>query len=124
MKAYMVALTGSTNNLSFVLVARRSKKSQYTIPKGSVDKGELAIDAAVREAYEESGFRAWMPVPLGEKRKRNVYISYGTLVDDYLEAGIRERLIVPLHEVYSVPLPRWQKSLLQRIAAKMRKRNG
>lgn len=40
-----------------VVVSTRANENQYGIPGGKVDEGETAIQAAIREAYEETGVR-------------------------------------------------------------------
>jgi 8-oxo-dGTP pyrophosphatase MutT (NUDIX family) len=40
----------------------------WTLPKGLLDEGERAADAALREAYEETGVRAEIVRKLGDSR--------------------------------------------------------
>lgn len=39
-----------------VLIVHRPRYDDWSLPKGHVDPGETAIDAAVREVREETGF--------------------------------------------------------------------
>jgi predicted NUDIX family NTP pyrophosphohydrolase len=50
---------------------RRKDEGAWTIPKGEMDAGEDAVDAARREFAEETGITLWGPLePLGEIRQR------------------------------------------------------
>ena len=74
---------------------------RWVVPKGSLDEGERARDAAIREAEEEAGLIGDLePKPLGryrftrahEKYEVAVYLMRVTVVLDYwLEAGLRRR---------------------------------
>jgi 8-oxo-dGTP pyrophosphatase MutT (NUDIX family) len=53
----------------FAATRPRGKPSEtWPLPKGLIDAGERAVDAAVREAYEETGLRADIVAKLGESR--------------------------------------------------------
>ena len=54
-----VGSDGSTE----VLVVRRERYEDWSLPKGKVDQGERARDAALREVLEETGLRC----ELGER---------------------------------------------------------
>ena len=41
-----------------ILIIKNSYKKFFTVPCGSIDKGETPIEAAVRELYEETGIKA------------------------------------------------------------------
>ncbi|PJJ57151.1 8-oxo-dGTP diphosphatase [Mumia flava] len=47
-----------------LLVVHRTQRQDWTIPKGTVEKGEAVPVAAVREVEEETGVRARLGVPL------------------------------------------------------------
>ena len=74
---------------------------RWVVPKGSLDEGERARDAAIRETEEEAGLIGDLePKPLGryrftranERYEVEVYLMRVTLVLDYwLEAGLRRR---------------------------------
>ncbi len=50
-----------------LLIARRNLagKAQWTLPKGGLEAGESAREAALREVREETGFGASITTPLG-----------------------------------------------------------
>jgi phosphohistidine phosphatase len=74
---------------------------QWVVPKGSLDEGERARDAAIRETEEEAGLIGRLKRrPLGryrfkrdnEKYEVEVYLMHVTMVLDYwLEASQRRR---------------------------------
>jgi 8-oxo-(d)GTP phosphatase len=48
-----------------VLVISRPSRGDLTLPKGKVESGETLPETAVREIFEETGFRVALGVPLG-----------------------------------------------------------
>jgi len=48
-----------------VLLISRSRHDDVSLPKGKLDSGETAPEAAVREIHEETGFRVSLGLPLG-----------------------------------------------------------
>lgn len=63
-----------------VLLIHRGKYDDWSLPKGHVEAGESAADAAVRETFEETGLTvdlvrplASMTYPVGERTKLVVY---------------------------------------------------
>lgn len=44
-----------------VLLLRRQKDGLWSVPGGKVNEGEYPWDAAIRETYEETGFRISSP---------------------------------------------------------------
>lgn len=54
------------NQFEIVLIAIKNKKI-WTLPKGLIDKGEKAEDAAIREIIEETGLRGEIIDFIGEK---------------------------------------------------------
>jgi predicted NUDIX family NTP pyrophosphohydrolase len=53
-------------------VFRRRDAGVWTIPKGEIEPGEEALDAAQRELEEETGFRPSGPfLPLGSVKQKN-----------------------------------------------------
>jgi len=124
MKAYMICLTREANELCVVLVSRLKSPNKYTIPRGSVKRYEHCAHAAKREAFEEAGFvtkgddEAVMPVFI---EKRNVYVAYGTLSDNYPEYLVRARRTLPLSELRTVKIPKWQRKMLSNLAKRLGK---
>jgi 8-oxo-dGTP diphosphatase len=57
-----------------VAVVHRPHRSDWSLPKGKLDKGERHEVAAVRETYEETGVRCALGPSLGERR----YVVDGT----------------------------------------------
>jgi 8-oxo-dGTP diphosphatase len=51
-----------------VLVVHRPRYDDWSLPKGKLDPGESAEDAARREVEEETGFRCELGVPLPSVR--------------------------------------------------------
>ena len=50
--------------VAIVLQRDRKNRLHWTLPKGRIDRGENAADAALREVYEETGLRARLLRPL------------------------------------------------------------
>lgn len=50
-----------------LVTARRSRK-RWVLPKGSIERGELPVDAALREVREEAGVRGKVVAPAGIAR--------------------------------------------------------
>lgn len=48
-----------------VLVIHRERHDDYSFPKGKVDPGETLPETAVREIWEETGFRVSLGAPIG-----------------------------------------------------------
>jgi ATP adenylyltransferase len=61
-------------------VVRRSKDGSIVMPKGHIEAGEAAADAALREVHEETGFQATVTGWLGSDRfdhdQRNFHTVY------------------------------------------------
>jgi 8-oxo-dGTP pyrophosphatase MutT (NUDIX family) len=63
------------------LVLRRADRGQWVFPKGHVEAGERAEDAAVREVREETGYE----VEVGQNVLRSRLIQEEALAEDRLE---------------------------------------
>ncbi|HEX9122107.1 MAG TPA: NUDIX domain-containing protein [Actinomycetota bacterium] len=74
----------SESEAEVVLAARRTRRGDlvWGLPKGAIEDGEAAEDAAIREVREESGLEAEIEAPLGDIR----YI--------YVWEGVRVRKVV------------------------------
>lgn len=73
-----VVLRGGAGGVQ-VLVVHRVRHSDWSLPKGKLDPGETAAEAAVREVAEETGVRTAVeeelpsviyPIPTGTKHVR------------------------------------------------------
>jgi 8-oxo-dGTP diphosphatase len=49
-----------------VLIVHRPRYDDWTLPKGKVDPGESDVDAALREVFEETGYRCRIVATLPE----------------------------------------------------------
>ena len=61
-----MARRGENGAVEFLVVSARSKRGKWVLPKGRVEPGESAEEAAVREVLEESGVEATVREALGE----------------------------------------------------------
>lgn len=46
-----------------MLLSNLAKNAYWEFPKGLIEKGESAQEAAAREFYEETGIQKWTPIP-------------------------------------------------------------
>ncbi|MFB3738242.1 MAG: NUDIX domain-containing protein [Candidatus Velamenicoccus archaeovorus] len=67
-------------DVGIVLAARRTRRGDlvWGLPKGAIEEGEAAEEAAVREVREEVGLEAEIEAPLGDIRY--VYVWEGVRV--------------------------------------------
>jgi 8-oxo-dGTP pyrophosphatase MutT (NUDIX family) len=49
-----------------VVLVRPAGRDTWVLPKGHLEPGETALEAAMREVWEETGVRVALPRPLGE----------------------------------------------------------
>jgi 8-oxo-dGTP diphosphatase len=54
-----------------VAVIHRPRYNDWTLPKGKLERGESAEDAAIREVFEETGFRTEIERRIGETAYRD-----------------------------------------------------
>ena len=66
-----VVLRGSGSELRVLLVTAKRQPNQWVFPKGHIEKGETAEDAAIREVEEEAGVIATVAEPIGSLEFRN-----------------------------------------------------
>ena len=88
---------------------------RWVVPKGSLDDGEDAMDAAIRETEEEAGLIGELVErPIGRYRytKRNdryhvdVYLMRVTVVlDSWVEAEYRHRCFMPVEDALTLLHP-------------------
>ena len=100
--------------VEIALVTSQSGK-RWVMPKGSLDDGEDAIDAAVRETEEEAGLIGELVQrPIGRYRytKQNdwyhveVYLMRVTVVlDSWVEAEYRHRRFMPVEHALTLLQP-------------------
>src|SRR3954447_10530131 len=91
-----------------IALVRTSSGARWIVPKGSLDKGECASDAAVRETEEEAGLVGELTRhPIGQYRylKReewyevDVYaMRVTTVLEFWLEAAHRSRQWMPVED--------------------------
>ncbi len=62
---WRIAGDGSTVEIA---VIHRPRYDDWSIPKGKLSSGESEIEGAIREVFEETGFRVHLGRPLGEVR--------------------------------------------------------
>lgn len=80
-----------------VLLVKRGEepeKGRWSVPGGSVDPGETLVEAAAREAYEETGLHVeiirelWVAtVPTGDGRQFEIHDFLATVTGGTLTAG-------------------------------------
>lgn len=93
-----------------ILLVTSKTTGRWTLPKGTIEAGESAGSAALREAFEEAGVTGQVTArPLGHYlyrkrgrlRLRRVSV-HSMLVDrewdEFPEAGVRSRRWIPLEE--------------------------
>ena len=88
-----------------ILVIHRTAYADVTLPKGKVDPGEMLAETAVREVFEETGFRVSLGIPVGVSRyrmpnKRQKIVHYWAA--EATEEAIRASRFVPNKEVAAI----------------------
>jgi 8-oxo-dGTP diphosphatase len=64
--AEVLAAGGLVTRDGDILVVHRPKYDDWSLPKGKLDKGEDFEQAALREVWEETGYRCRLGRPLGD----------------------------------------------------------
>src|SRR3954452_13170674 len=105
--AAAIPYRGQGQHLEIALV-RTSSGTGWIVPKGSLDKGECASDAAVRETEEEAGLVGELTRhPIGQYRYSKRDESYEvdvyamrvtTVLEFWLEAAHRNRRWMPVED--------------------------
>jgi 8-oxo-dGTP pyrophosphatase MutT (NUDIX family) len=102
-QAMAVCYREENGRLELLLVSKKSSRDSFTFPKGTIEPGEVAADAARREAFEEAGVTGSEKVArLGSfyycKKKRLPLIRVevfqmrvDVLASDFPEAQMRQR---------------------------------
>jgi 8-oxo-dGTP diphosphatase len=57
-KKLIMAAGGILQRDGEILLVQRPRYQDWSLPKGKLDRGETAIQAALREVHEETGYRA------------------------------------------------------------------
>jgi 8-oxo-dGTP diphosphatase len=68
---WRTAGSGSEEDIE-IAVVHRPRYDDWSLPKGKLAPGESALDAAVREVLEETGYRVRLGEPLGTTRYRRL----------------------------------------------------
>lgn len=63
-----------------MLLSNFAKNAYWEFPKGLIEKGERAAEAAAREFQEESGIERWLPVPGFKRVVKYFYKRDGNLI--------------------------------------------
>ena len=66
-----VVTRGSGRELRVLLVTAKRQPNQWVFPKGHIERGETAEEAAIREVEEEAGVVATIGDPIGSLEFRN-----------------------------------------------------
>jgi 8-oxo-dGTP pyrophosphatase MutT (NUDIX family) len=104
-----------------VLVRQRDRKGRWrwTLPKGRIDPGETAEEAALREVYEESGMRGRIvrPIALHEGRLHFTHFFEMTIErdDGIHDRETKEVRLVSLAEAADLLPSRRDRIILRRL---------
>lgn len=92
--AASVVIRDDLDRVLLVLRGREPAKGRWSVPGGKVEPGESLTEAAVREAYEETGLcveigaRLWVvDIPAGEGRVFEVHDFAATVVGGEVTPG-------------------------------------
>jgi len=103
------------------LVRQRDRMGRWrwTLPKGRIDPGETAAEAALREVHEESGMRGRIVRPLALHEGRRHFTHYFEMTLEY-DDGIHDRetkkvRLVSLTEAADLMSSRRDLTILRRL---------
>lgn len=97
----------------------------YELPKGHVDRGESAVDAAIRETYEETGVKCSIvgidPIKVIERNHKRIafylakYVSGSPTITYAAESSINDARWVKFSKVYRYMYNKnfWQLGVLE-----------
>lgn len=122
-----IPIIRDAQGVKVVLINTRSNKNNWIFPKGHVEMGMSAQDAAAKEAFEEAGvigsvstelFDQYQHQKWGGSMTVKVYLlEVSDLLDSWPEKSLRERQVLPLDEaIASIHAPQKQSLLkLKRV---------
>ena len=99
-KAGGIVVRARRGTHEILLVSSMSRPGRWTLPKGSVERGELPQFTAAREIAEEAGVRGRLVCRLGVVERQSQRIAFYLFRFrhdvDWLENHVRERRWVPV----------------------------
>jgi 8-oxo-dGTP pyrophosphatase MutT (NUDIX family) len=130
-QAAVIAFRHNGEVIEICLIRNKGGK-KWKIPKGFVDPGETAQQAALKEAWEEAGLLGRLvgeAVGSYEYEKWNLDLTVAVFLmevkaidDDWEESRVRERSWAPLDEAFTRLKKHPVKSLLSDAAARLERR--
>jgi 8-oxo-dGTP pyrophosphatase MutT (NUDIX family) len=106
-QAGVVPFRSSASGTELLLITSNTSKV-WIFPKGTIEAGQTAAEAAVREAFEEAGVSGpLLAEPIGTYRYARLDVDYVvamfamevvTVHEEWPEKGARQRQWVPLDE--------------------------
>jgi 8-oxo-dGTP pyrophosphatase MutT (NUDIX family) len=100
-QAAVIPFRGSGKTLEICLIRKKGSRRKWGVPKGFVDRGDTAKEAALKEAEEEAGLKGRLvgtPVGSYEYKKWGATLAVTVYLmevkdeqDDWDEADFRDR---------------------------------
>ena len=128
-QAAVIPFRGTGKKLEVCVIRRKGSKKNWGIPKGFIDKGDSAKEAALKEAHEEAGLNGKIvgdPVGSYEYDKWGVTLAVSVYLmevkeedDDWDEADFRERRWMSFDEAAESLDRHPVKPLLQRAQGRL-----